>query len=59
MYLGTVKLRLSPPLTEHRPNRVTTSFTPVRTEADLTLKWMMAGLSDDLGRLEEDEWGNG
>jgi hypothetical protein len=41
------------------PNRVTTSFTPVRTEADLTLKWMMAGFSDDLGRLEEDEWGNG
>jgi hypothetical protein len=34
-------------------NRVTTSFTPVRAEADLTLKWMMADLSDHLGGLEE------
>ena len=32
------------------------SCTPVRTEADLTLKWMMAGLSDHLGRLEENGW---
>ena len=40
-------------------NRVTTSYTPVRTEADLTLKWMMADLSDHLGRLEEEGWGNG
>ena len=31
----------------------------MRTEADLTLKWMMTDLSDDLGCLEEDGWGNG
>src|SRR5262249_52346585 len=42
----------------HPANRVTRSFTPVRNEADLTLKWMMADLSDHLGRLEEDSRGN-
>jgi hypothetical protein len=42
-----------------RATRVRTSFTSVRTEVDQTLKWMMAGLSDHLGRLEEDGWGNG
>ena len=29
------------------------------TEADLTLQWMIAGLPDHLGRLEEEGWGDG
>jgi hypothetical protein len=32
----------------------TTSFTSVGNEADRTLKWIMAGLPDHLGRLEEE-----
>jgi hypothetical protein len=40
-------------------NRVRTSFTPVRNEADLTLTWMTAGLPDHLRCLEEDGGGNG
>jgi hypothetical protein len=38
-------------------NYVTTSVTPVRTEADRTLPWMMAGLSDHLIRQDEERWG--
>ena len=32
-------------------------WTPVRTEADLALKWIMAGLPDHLRCLEEEGWG--
>jgi hypothetical protein len=34
------------------PNRITVSFTPMRTEADLPLMWMMTGLAEHLSRLE-------
>ena len=40
------------------PARVTTSCTSVRTEADLTWPWMMAGVSDHLVGLEEQRWRN-
>jgi hypothetical protein len=40
------------------PNRVTTSFTPVGNEADLTLTGMTTGLPDHLVRLEQERRGD-
>jgi hypothetical protein len=36
-----------------------TSFTSVANEADLLLTWMTTGLPNDVGRLEEEGWGDG
>ncbi len=42
-----------------RPNMATTSLTPVRKEADLTLPWMTTGLLDHLVGLEKEARRNG